>query len=47
MGRDCGRDKVGGEKKVFLLKAHGVSGFYENFEIKYGGIVFHGVVSLK
>jgi hypothetical protein len=36
------------ERKVFFVGSSWyVSDFNENFEIKHGGVVFHGVVSLE
>ena len=34
----------GGEESFFVGSSWCVSGFYDNFEIKCGGVVFHDVV---
>ena len=42
------REEGVGEKRVFFVGSSWcVSLFYENFELKYGEVVFHGVVSLE
>jgi hypothetical protein len=36
------------EKRIFFVRGSWcVSGFYGNFEIKYEGVMFHGVGSLE